>query len=101
LCVLVDLPRPGLSAAEERAARAVVVRLAQRAAARNDRRLLRRLAVRLQSSSWEEELLRLGEGDSPDRPAALVVLGVLPRLHGAGHTERLAAARRRARLLDG
>ena len=100
LCVLVDLPHPRLAAAEERAARAVVLRLAQRATSRNDRRLLRRLAVRLWSSPWEEELLLLAEGDLPDRSAALAILSVVPRLHGVERQERLVAARRRARLLD-
>jgi hypothetical protein len=101
LCVLVGLPRPRLTPTEERAARAIVLRLGRRPSGWSNRRLLRRLAVRLWSSPWEEELLGLAEGDSPDRSAALAILGVLPRMHGPGRRERLAAARRRARLFDG
>jgi hypothetical protein len=66
---------------------------------RRDRRLLRRLAVRFWSLEWEDQLLRVAEGSSPDRVAALGVLDALPRRHGDANEERFAAARKRSRML--
>jgi hypothetical protein len=80
--------------------RAEVVRLLVGSSRHNDRRLLRTLAVRFWSIDWEAQLLTMAVGDEPDRTRAIRVLQALPRLHTPVHDERLAAAIKRARLLD-
>jgi hypothetical protein len=94
--LILDLSAPRRFTGEH----AEIVRLLEDSARHHDERLLRTLAVRFWSLEWEGHLLRLAEGDAPERGRALAVLQALPRLHGVDHDERLRRARKRARLLD-